>query len=115
SVRSLHARTRSTGSTRYGPHIAPAATDVVSRGGSAVQIRTRRPASARQIAVVRPDTPAPITRASTSVQLTASTVVSHRLPGERVLQLWQEVCDGPVSLTPSQLTGQGTQQRSASW
>ena len=46
------------------PHSAPATTDVVARGGSAAWIATLSPASARQIALVSPLTPAPITNAS---------------------------------------------------
>ena len=59
-----HAATRPLSSTRCGPQIAPAATEVVSSGSRAARTVTARPASARQIAVVRPHTPAPITRAS---------------------------------------------------
>ena len=55
---------RSGGPTRVRPQTAPAATDVVCPGRAAVLIVTLSPASARQIAVVRPLTPAPITRTS---------------------------------------------------
>jgi hypothetical protein len=51
------------GSRLHNPKLSPA----VARRSL---IRTCRPASARQIAVVRPDTPAPTTRASNSVRLT---------------------------------------------
>src|SRR5207253_9632679 len=60
----LHFMTRSLGSTRYGPQIAPAAIDVVSAASAAVRMRTARPASARQIPVVSPETPQPMTSAS---------------------------------------------------
>src|SRR5450755_514260 len=52
------------GPTRTRPQTAPAATDVVCSGGTAVLMVTLSPASARQIPVVRPMTPAPITRTS---------------------------------------------------
>src|SRR5215469_15842088 len=51
-------RQRSGGPHRVGPQIAPAATEVVCDGGEAATIRVTRPASASEIAVVRPTTPA---------------------------------------------------------
>jgi hypothetical protein len=62
-----HERHRSGGPHRTGPQIAPAATEVVSDGGDAVTTRVERPASASEMAVVRPTTPAPTTSASTAV------------------------------------------------
>ena len=59
--------TRSSIPTRCGAQIAPAAADVVRSGGKAALIFTATPASARQTAVVSPDTPAPITRTSGSL------------------------------------------------
>jgi hypothetical protein len=56
--------------TRCGPQIAPAAAEVVWRGGSAAAIAVLTPASAKQIAVVRPITPAPMTSTSLSVNVT---------------------------------------------
>ena len=50
--------------TRCGPQIAPAAAEVIIGARRAAATVTPQPASARQIAVVRPDTPAPITRIS---------------------------------------------------
>jgi hypothetical protein len=58
---SVHAIVLAIGSWNDGPHSAPATTEVLRCGGSAVQTRTRRPASARQIPVVKPLTPAPTT------------------------------------------------------
>src|SRR4030088_676171 len=77
-VRLPHRATRSSIPTRCGPQIAPAAAEVVRSGGSAAATATVRPASARQIAVVRPDTPAPITRTSGSGLLTLQTVAHLR-------------------------------------
>ena len=57
-------RTRSGGPTLSRPQTAPAATDVVRSGRSSVLIVTLSPASARQIPVVSPMTPAPTTRTS---------------------------------------------------
>jgi len=59
-----HSRHRSAGPHSTGPHTAPAATDVVRPGGSAATTRTASPASASEIAVVSPTTPAPTTTAS---------------------------------------------------
>ena len=56
----LQRSTLSLGSTRYGPHIAPAASDV-RPGISSATTWTWCPASARTMAVVRPETPAPMT------------------------------------------------------
>jgi hypothetical protein len=69
SVSAHHSATRSLSSTRCGPQIAPATADVVCAGGLAAWMTTDRPASARQMAVVRPATPAPITRASVTPAL----------------------------------------------
>jgi hypothetical protein len=44
--------------------MAPATEDVVSCGGRSAWTSTRSPCSARQIAVVSPDTPAPTTSTS---------------------------------------------------
>ena len=55
------------GSWNDGPHRAPATSDVVSCGRSRAPTRTGQPASARQMAVVRPLTPAPMTSASVSI------------------------------------------------
>jgi len=60
---SAQARTRSLGSTRYGPHNAPAAVDVTP-GIDSARTRTLAPASARDTAQVSPMTPAPITTTS---------------------------------------------------
>src|SRR5271156_4657078 len=57
-------RTRSGGPTLTGPQTAPAATDVVCSGRASVLIATLSPASARQMPVVSPLTPAPTTRTS---------------------------------------------------
>lgn len=54
--------TRRRGSTSHGPHRVPATADVVASGSSAVYTCVGRPASARETAVVRPVTPAPMTR-----------------------------------------------------
>src|SRR5262249_31346024 len=62
-----HRAARGLSSTRCGPQIAPATEEVVSPGGAAVRMTTRAPASARQIAVVSPETPAPTTRTSQSL------------------------------------------------
>src|SRR5271165_107369 len=62
-----HSRIRWAGPAMTGPQTAPAAADVDAPGGAAVRIPTRRPDSARQMAVVRPTTPAPITRTSSSL------------------------------------------------
>jgi hypothetical protein len=43
-VANPQSRTWSLGSTRYGPHMASAAADVVSADGCAVRTRTRKPA-----------------------------------------------------------------------
>ena len=51
----------------WNPHTAPAAADVDRSGGAALRMRVVRPASASEMAVVRPATPAPITRASSCV------------------------------------------------
>src|ERR1700679_4327999 len=77
-------RTRSAGPQVTGPHTAPAATEVVAPGGLAVRTLTRRPDSARVMAVVRPITPAP--RTSTSNSLGFVTVLTlldpHRVDGD---------------------------------
>src|SRR6516164_1178774 len=65
---------RGLSSTRCGPQIAPATEEVVSAGGAAARMVTRSPASARQTAVVSPETPAPTTRTSQSLRGTALTV-----------------------------------------
>jgi len=57
----VHARVLTAGSWKEGPHRAPATAEVVRCGGSVAHTRTELPASARQIAVVNPLTPAPIT------------------------------------------------------
>ena len=67
-----HAATRPPSSTRCGPQIAPATAEVVSSGSRAARIVTAKPASARQIAVVRPHTPAPITSTSGRPPLTGA-------------------------------------------
>jgi hypothetical protein len=59
-----HPAVRPGGPTRVSPQTAPAATEVLRSGGAAVRMVTLSPASARQIPVVRPLTPAPITRTS---------------------------------------------------
>lgn len=61
SDRSVHASVFAIGSWNDGPHIAPATAEVVASGGSAVTIQTGVPASAKQIPVVSPLTPAPMT------------------------------------------------------
>ncbi len=58
-----HWSTLSFGSTRYGLHIAPAASDVTPGTCSAITC-TKAPASARTTAVVSPATPAPTTTTS---------------------------------------------------
>src|SRR5580700_4057405 len=73
--------TRSGGPTLTGPQTAPAATDVVRSGGASVLIVTPSPASARQIPVVSPLTPAPTTRAS--IPRTVSFPVADPLGGSR--------------------------------
>jgi hypothetical protein len=59
-----HSSVRSGGPHRTGPQIAPAATEVVSDGKAAVTTRVVSPASASEMAVVSPTTPAPTTTAS---------------------------------------------------
>src|SRR5919107_5723847 len=66
SVSKLHAATRGPTSTRDGLHVAPAAKDVVAGPVPEAQILTLYPASARQTAVVSPDTPAPMTSTSSA-------------------------------------------------
>src|ERR1035438_4413161 len=66
SVTVVHRTTRSSIPTRCGPQSAPAAAEVVACGGAAACTPTASPASARQMAVVRPETPAPMTTASSS-------------------------------------------------
>ncbi len=68
-VMSAQLAARSSMPTRCGPQIAPAAAEVVWPAGTAAAICTIAPASARQTAVVSPDTPAPITRMSGSLPL----------------------------------------------
>src|SRR5258708_25664585 len=67
------ARQRCGGPQRTGPQMAPAAADVGAGGGAAVTTRVDSPASASEIAVVSPTTPAPTTTASTSVTATDRT------------------------------------------
>jgi hypothetical protein len=62
-----HEYVRSGGPHRTGPQIAPAATDVVPGPSPAVTIRVDSPASASEMAVVSPTTPAPATTASACV------------------------------------------------
>ena len=62
-----HSRHRSAGPQFTGPHTAPAATDVVRPGGSAATTRVATPASASEIAVLSPTTPAPTTTASAAL------------------------------------------------
>src|SRR4029453_1186790 len=64
SVSKLHAATRGLASARYGLPVAPAAKEVVAPPVPEDQILTLNPASARQTAVVSPDTPAPMTSTS---------------------------------------------------
>src|SRR5215475_64101 len=78
-VCTAHRSARGLSSTRCGPQIAPATEEVVSAGGAAVRMTTRAPDSARQIAVVSPETPAPTTSTSQSLVTTASTLA--RPPG----------------------------------
>src|SRR5580693_6624422 len=60
-------RHRSAGPHNTGPQTAPAAADVVVAVGSAVTTRVASPASASEIALVSPTTPAPTTTASTAL------------------------------------------------
>src|SRR5262249_12034033 len=62
-----HADAASAGGLRAGPIIATAAAEVLFRGSSAVRMRTLSPASARQIPVLSPITPAPTTTASAAL------------------------------------------------
>src|SRR5215470_9298931 len=73
-VTRAHRAVRGLSSTRCGPQIAPATEEVVSAGGAAARMVTRGPASARHIAVVSPETPAPTTRTSQSLLGTAPTL-----------------------------------------
>src|SRR5258707_8597512 len=88
-VRLPHRPTRASIPTRCGPQIAPAAAEVVRCGGSAAATVTAYPASARQIAVVRPETPAPMTRTSGSPPVTLPTLLtrsrSSRAGGEELV------------------------------
>src|SRR5260221_11474846 len=88
-VRLPHLLTRSSIPTRCGPQIAPAAAEVVRCGRSAAATVTASPASARQIAVVRPEIPAPMTRTSGSPRVTLPPVLtrsrSSRAGGEELV------------------------------
>src|SRR5579859_3043626 len=86
-----HRVTRALSSTRCDPQIAAATEDVVSAGGAAARMTTRAPASARQIAVVSPVTPAPTTRTSQSfgTQRRYRGAAGPRLPDERYLTSWR--------------------------
>src|SRR5260370_11222089 len=88
-VRPPHRLTGASIPTRCGPEIAPAAAEVVRCGGSAAATVTAYPASARQIAVVRPEIPAPMTRTSGSPRVTLPTVLtrsrSSRAGGEELV------------------------------
>lgn len=78
----LHSRTFAQGSTRYGPHIAPAASDV-RLGISSATSRAENPASNSATPVVSPETPAPTTTTVTTLSSRPSSLLSpdaHRLP-----------------------------------
>ncbi|GAA2372300.1 hypothetical protein GCM10010246_78480 [Streptomyces cuspidosporus] len=95
------------GSTRYGPHIAPAASDVTPGSSSAITC-TLAPASARTTAVVRPDTPAPRTT-TRSLPLIVSTLMGTLMTGtvlsEDLFQAGQKAADMGVALTAPEVGG----------
>ncbi len=80
-----HWSTLSFGSTRYGPHIAPAASDVTPGTCSAITC-SKAPASARTTAVVSPTTPAPTTttRSPAVTSLTLEVTLRRRRHTEEI-------------------------------